>query len=107
MGVGPVEHPGCGVDAPSREIVMGEGVRPTAVVRCETTRWYCCGGVGSSSVSDVSTFISLSSLELLVLVELAMSRVLRKGDTPLEGRTKSGSHLPSLRNQMKLVSRLR
>ena len=62
-------------ESPSREIVMGEGVRPTAVVRCEMTRWCCCGGVGSSSVSDVSTFISLSSLELLVLVELAMSRV--------------------------------
>ena len=47
----------------SSEMAIGEGVWPTAVVRCETD------GVGSSSVSDVSTFMA-SLGEVLTVITL-------------------------------------
>ena len=47
---------------PSREIVMGEGVLPTAAARCDTE------GVCSSSVVEVSISMSMSSVFVLISV---------------------------------------
>lgn len=75
---------------PSSEIVMGEGVLPTAVARCDTE------GVCSSSVVEVSISMSMSSVFVLTLVIVPFP--LAEGGYALLGKKDVGFPFAELEN---------